>query len=568
MWKKYTNIIVPIILIYIYTIFTSPTNTKTMATSSSTSPSSRPKRSEAEIMNAPKKLARNMVTLSYKESFKQWLWAPSLPEAEDKLLKMIPGIPPDRIVQHTRTPIEISSKILNPSCTKQETILKDQYLNEYAILSAPEVSSSSSSESFQNIKENEKKVIVMMHGYGAGLAFFFKNFGPLATGLGSDWNLYALDWLGYGNSSRPKFQIKTTDLSETREIDIPSPLSSSNSTMTTNKLKENLAVRETEDWFVESLEAWRKAKKIEKFTLMGHSMGGYLAACYSFRYPQHVEKLIMVSPVGVERGYNPKLGDDERSFKAAFFGTKKKSEEEEEKKLDKEFKGEPKLKDEISKPQDEIQSSTSSDIHRHGSTISSSSSHQSSRRIAEKEKEEEEKYAEYRRIKFDPKMKYFWNSHISPFSILRSSMFFAPRIVSTWSFNRFNGFTTEERDAMHLYAYRLMTAKGSGEYAITRLLAPGVLPRMPLIDRIGETFGLLKCPSLWLYGDQDWMNSNAGREAVNVLNDLDKKVKESLVNEKVDRKSEFVEIPNAGHHLYLDNPPAFNDAIIRYLKKE
>lgn len=509
-----------------------------------------------------------MSTLSYKDAFKQWLWAPSLTEAEDQLLKIVPGIPSDRIVNHTHTPIEISSKILNPSSTKPETIVKDQYLNEFSILSGPESSSSSSSSlSHDNDKtKKDKKVLLMMHGYGAGLAFFFKNFGPLATGLGSDWNIYALDWLGYGDSSRPKFQIKSADLTETRQVELPSPLSPE----TRNKLKENLAVKETEDWFVESLEAWRKAKKIEKFTLMGHSMGGYLAASYSFRYPQHVEKLIMVSPVGVERGYNPKLGDDDRSFKAAFFpsssskssssekkeGDKKKKKSNE---LEREFGDEPKLQDEISKPQNELQKDINSKHQRHNSLTK------------EEELEEEEKYAEYRRIKFGPKMAYLWNSHISPFSILRSSLFLAPRLVSMWSYNRFNGFTIEERDAMHLYAYRLMTAKGSGEYAITRLLAPGVLPRMPLIDRLGEKFGLLRCPSLWLYGDQDWMNSNAGREAVNILNELDSKVMKMNKNNNektVERRTaEFVEIPKAGHHLYLDNAPAFNEAILRYLKK-
>merc|ERR1712232_256690 len=31
----------------------------------------------------------------------------------------------------------------------------------------------------------------------------------------------------------------------------------------------------------------------------GHSMGGYLSVAYCERYPQHVDKLILISPVGV-----------------------------------------------------------------------------------------------------------------------------------------------------------------------------------------------------------------------------------------------------------------------------
>ncbi len=36
---------------------------------------------------------------------------------------------------------------------------------------------------------------------------------------------------------------------------------------------------------VESIEEWAKQMKLEKFVLIGHSMGGFLVTSYSMRYP-------------------------------------------------------------------------------------------------------------------------------------------------------------------------------------------------------------------------------------------------------------------------------------------
>lgn len=500
--------------------------------------------------------------LGYKESFKQWIWPPSQTEAEDGILNLVSGIPSDRLVNHSHTEISISPSIVGAS--KSSTCgEKSYFINEYSITSP---SSSSSSD-------NGNKTLVMMHGYGAGLAFFFKNFGALATGLGPRWNIYALDWLGYGGSSRPKFNMKTTDLSKTQEITLPTAFDSNK----TLSFKENVAVRETEDWFVESLEAWRKAKNIDKFTLMGHSMGGYLAAVYAFRYPERVEKLVMVSPAGVERGYDPKL-DDERSFKKAFFGNGSSGTSS----TNSGNEHEPELNDEVNMPQTEIQHADH-DTHHHNHNNQKINKQQQQQKLKEEEPEMETtefgtrpkgwRSAENRRTRFRPKIAYLWNNHYSPFFLIRSSFVFGPRLVSYWSYNRFNGLSVAERDAMHLYAYKIMTAKGSGEYAITRLLAPGALPRMPLLDRLDTPYGLLRCPSLWIYGQQDWMDVEAGAEAVETLNKVNNSLaklgKSSIINsaDRVDRSAQYIEVPQAGHHLYLDNPSFFNRALIRYLTK-
>ena len=43
----------------------------------------------------------------------------------------------------------------------------------------------------------------------------------------------------------------------------------------------------------------RVKRGLEKFTLMGHSLGGYLAVCYALKYPGRLDKLILASPVGI-----------------------------------------------------------------------------------------------------------------------------------------------------------------------------------------------------------------------------------------------------------------------------
>ncbi|CAI9763767.1 unnamed protein product [Fraxinus pennsylvanica] len=55
---------------------------------------------------------------------------------------------------------------------------------------------------------------------------------------------------------------------------------------------------ETEVWFIDSFEEWRKAKNLSNFILLGHSFGGYVAAKYALKYPEHIQHLILVGSAG------------------------------------------------------------------------------------------------------------------------------------------------------------------------------------------------------------------------------------------------------------------------------
>eukprot|EP00123_Amoebidium_parasiticum_P006568 comp17483_c0_seq1/m.16984 comp17483_c0_seq1/g.16984 ORF comp17483_c0_seq1/g.16984 comp17483_c0_seq1/m.16984 type:complete len:343 (-) comp17483_c0_seq1:773-1801(-) len=120
---------------------------------------------------------------------------------------------------------------------------------------------------FEQPSGHHEGELLIAHGFGAGLAYFLFNFDELLHK--TKFRIHSIDWLGMGGSSRPDFPYHPE------------------------------ATEEVEDMFVESLEDWRREMKIDKMYVMGHSLGGYLTAVYSMRYPDRVNKLLLVSPAGI-----------------------------------------------------------------------------------------------------------------------------------------------------------------------------------------------------------------------------------------------------------------------------
>ncbi|KAJ2477607.1 hypothetical protein IWW47_006185, partial [Coemansia sp. RSA 2052] len=118
----------------------------------------------------------------------------------------------------------------------------------------------------------QRRNLVMTHGYFTGVGFFYRNYRDLGQVPG--WDVYAIDWLGMGRSSRPAYKSRRSE-------------------------GEDKRISHAEEFFVESLEEWRKRMGIDKMVLCGHSFGGYMNSVYALKYPQHVEKLVLVSPIGV-----------------------------------------------------------------------------------------------------------------------------------------------------------------------------------------------------------------------------------------------------------------------------
>ncbi|KKA26023.1 hypothetical protein TD95_003983, partial [Thielaviopsis punctulata] len=205
----------------------------------------------------PRMSLAQMFPLSFGESAKQW-WSCGNPKlAERNLLSMIPYLK-----EASADPSEPPTKGNDPfgfRVWRSQMVQlsgKNRALNEYSV---------------ERVGEQVDENLVMLHGYGAGLGFFYRNYEPLTRAPG--WKLYALDMLGMGNSTRPAFRIKAKSHQD--------------------------KISEAEGWFIDSLEEWRIKRKIDTFTLCAHSLGGYLGVAYALKYPGRLKKLILASPVGV-----------------------------------------------------------------------------------------------------------------------------------------------------------------------------------------------------------------------------------------------------------------------------
>lgn len=375
---------------------------------------------------------------------------------------------------------------------------KNRALNEYSV---------------ERVGEPAEETLVMLHGYGAGLGLFYKNFEPITRVEG--WKLYALDMLGMGNSSRPPFRIKAKDPKE-RTV-------------------------EAENFFVDALEEWRKVRNIEKFTLLGHSMGGYLAVCYALKYPGRLNKLILASPVGVpENPYATSAELPEPSSST--------------------------LANEFTQSQEDIVQQNS-DIGTKevrvpsptgpSSTITKQAPAAPSRNIP-------------------GWFAWLWEANlVSPFTFVRVSGPLGPRFASGWTSRRFNHLPPEEAAALHMYAYNLFRQKGSGEFSLPYILAPGAYARNPLINRIDQVGRQVGpdgkqetgFPLVFMYGDSDWMDVTGGFASEEIIKKrVEKALMEGSAEERRDENgsAKVIVVRKAGHHLYLDNPDEFNE----YIRKE
>ncbi|KAI9286330.1 Alpha/Beta hydrolase protein [Umbelopsis sp. AD052] len=116
-----------------------------------------------------------------------------------------------------------------------------------------------------NSDTTEKKPdLVLIHGYGGGKGIWIRNIDELSK----HYTVHAIDLLGWGRSTRDRYC-------------------------------GNDAVK-AQSYFVDSLESWRQEMGIEKMTLLGHSFGGFVSASYALKHRERLDRLVLLSPIGLK----------------------------------------------------------------------------------------------------------------------------------------------------------------------------------------------------------------------------------------------------------------------------
>lgn len=209
-------------------------------------------------------------------------------------------------------------ELMLPSKTNSEVIKVNQkvpidnngnYINELKL-------------SLINDPSYDEKNIVFVHGYGASLGCFARNF-ELINQLKDqkfNYNIYFLDNITCGLSSNPTidnpkanewFLFQTPKITMIGDGDgkihkkyYKAPDEYSIKKEEFNKYKDHYVpiLKDMETFYTNAIDQWRSAKGIPKLDfLVGHSFGGYWSGSYALRNPDRVLTLVLLSPVGVER---------------------------------------------------------------------------------------------------------------------------------------------------------------------------------------------------------------------------------------------------------------------------
>src|SRR3954452_5897556 len=124
-------------------------------------------------------------------------------------------------------------------------------------------------QKIQYVEAGSGPTVILLHGLGGSSVVWNFNIGPLAE----KYHVIVPDQIGFGKSDKPlvNYRIRT---------------------------------------YVDFLDQFCKQLKIERATLVGNSMGGWIAAMFTASFPDRVDKLVLVDAAG----YAPSKDFDTRAF--------------------------------------------------------------------------------------------------------------------------------------------------------------------------------------------------------------------------------------------------------------
>mmetsp|Transcript_43738 Transcript_43738/g.114039 ORF Transcript_43738/g.114039 Transcript_43738/m.114039 type:complete len:272 (-) Transcript_43738:1174-1989(-) len=155
---------------------------------------------------------------------------------------------PTSDAEHHKAEVEILEAVQSPHRQEMVEVKPGEYLNTLVV----------------GDESKKEEVVVMLHGYGGGIGTFVGTYDAVTPHA----KVYSLDMVGFSRSSMVPYKSCT-------------------------------APEKAEEILVDYLEKWVEKMGIEKFTIVGHSFGGYVAANYSKRHPERVTRLVLADPWGV-----------------------------------------------------------------------------------------------------------------------------------------------------------------------------------------------------------------------------------------------------------------------------
>ncbi|CEL99456.1 unnamed protein product [Vitrella brassicaformis CCMP3155] len=332
-----------------------------------------------------------------------------------------------------------------------------------------------------NAAKANQSCIVVCHGYALGLAAFARGLAAFVT-KNPTRSVSAIDWPGMGGSA----ELPSSFVRRVRELERAAARDST---------QGDRVVDAIEDYYTDCLEAWRLKRGGRRMILCGHSLGGYLATAYAHRFPQNVDKLILLSPVGID-------GSKGRLQPAAPLTA--------------------------STADSEPASPTHDAITATGPDSGPSLPGPDEQRPPERPPSLIAQVAQ-------GIMRSAWRFDVTPMAMMRSLGPLGPSLLAGILGHRTAAVYRQK--AVRDYIYHVNAGRSGGDFIITRLLHPTFAAKRPLEKCIAE----LPMKVCFAFGSEDWVDATPARR----------------LQQQHPQRIQVSVVKDCGHQIALENPTGF-----------